>query len=400
MAIYSLNVSNVSRGTGSSSLATLSYISGQKIYDERLGKTYNYGRKQRIVQTGTMLPEGAPFEFTNPETMFNSIEQCDHAKNARTAKKIMIALPRELDLDQQINLIERYIKVTLTDRGYAAVYAIHTDEANHNPHVHILVPNRAINQNTGKWQPKRIMDYARDEEGNRIPIIDKKTGKQKIDKRNRKQWKRIDISRNELDRKETVVRLRKTWTKECNRYLLKDQQIDDRSYADRKIAELPTVHEGYAARSIEQRGIRSDRCQENRDIREDNKLIKILKTLRSKIEEEALYERIRKVLGRTDRSTRTTTKPEYDITEPDCDTEEKNILAAINNRETELRKSETRASIAAKERAKRDAQRQRQAAERSAENTRRKRKEEELSRLERERIEKERERSREYDIEI
>lgn len=286
MAIYSLNISNVSRGAGSSSLATLSYISGQKIYDERLGKTYNYGRKQRIVQTGTMLPEGAPFEFTNPETMFNSIEQCDHAKNARTAKKIMIALPRELDLDQQINLIERYIKVTLTDRGYAAVYAIHTDEANHNPHVHILVPNRAINQNTGKWQPKRIMDYARDEEGNRIPIIDKKTGKQKIDKRNRKQWKRIDVSRNELDKKETLIRLRKVWTKECNRYLTKDQQIDDRSNEERGIEEIPTIHEGYAARAIEQRGGVSVKCQENREIRKTNKLIETIRLLEDQIKKE------------------------------------------------------------------------------------------------------------------
>ena len=37
MAIYSCNISNVSRAKGSSSCATLSYISGEKVRDERLG---------------------------------------------------------------------------------------------------------------------------------------------------------------------------------------------------------------------------------------------------------------------------------------------------------------------------------------------------------------------------
>ena len=47
----------------------------------------------------------------------------------------------------------------------------------------------------GNWQEvkeKRI--YALDENGERIPVIDKETGLQKVDKRNRKQWKRIKVS--------------------------------------------------------------------------------------------------------------------------------------------------------------------------------------------------------------
>ena len=47
MAIYSCNISNVSRAKGSSSCATLSYISGEKVRDERLGKTFRYGREER-----------------------------------------------------------------------------------------------------------------------------------------------------------------------------------------------------------------------------------------------------------------------------------------------------------------------------------------------------------------
>lgn len=48
---------------------------------------------------------------------------------------------------------------------------------------------------------KEKMEYALDEQGARIPIIDPSTGKQKVDKRNRKQWKRINAEQNVLDKK-------------------------------------------------------------------------------------------------------------------------------------------------------------------------------------------------------
>lgn len=63
MAIYSCNISNVSRAKGSSACATLSYISAEKIRDERTGELYNYGREQRVIEVATMLPAGAPQEY-------------------------------------------------------------------------------------------------------------------------------------------------------------------------------------------------------------------------------------------------------------------------------------------------------------------------------------------------
>ena len=101
MAIYSCNISNVSRAKGSSACATLSYISAEKIRDERTGELYNYGREQRVIEVATMLPAGAPQEYEKAERLFNSIENFEKAENARTAKKIIVALPREFDLDMQ-----------------------------------------------------------------------------------------------------------------------------------------------------------------------------------------------------------------------------------------------------------------------------------------------------------
>ena len=75
MAIYSCNISNVSRAKGSSACATLSYISAEKIVDERLGMTFSYGREERVMLTGTLLPEGAPKEFQDPKVLFNIVRQ-------------------------------------------------------------------------------------------------------------------------------------------------------------------------------------------------------------------------------------------------------------------------------------------------------------------------------------
>ena len=192
MAIYSCNISNVSRAKGSSACATLSYITAEKVKDERLGKSFSYGREERVVATETLLPDGAPERYKDSKILFNEIEKYEKADNARTAKKIMVALPREFDLEKQQQVIERFIKNELNEKGYAATYAIHHDAEDNNPHAHILVANRQIDRD-GEWSAKRKMEYALDEKGERIPVIDKATGEQKVDKRNRKQWKRISV---------------------------------------------------------------------------------------------------------------------------------------------------------------------------------------------------------------
>lgn len=270
MSIYHCNISNVSRARGSSSCATLSYISGQAVREERTGQTYSYGRAERVICTGTMIPDFAPSEFSDPAKLFNAIENFEKAENARCAKKIELALPRELDLDTQRKVVEDYIKRNLTSCGYCATYAIHHDKDGRNPHVHILVANRQINQK-GEWGGKRKMIYETDAEGNRVPLIDKKTGAQKVDGRGRKQWKRINAEVNPLDEKSMLKTLRASWAEVCNQHLKPADHIDHRSYADQGVDKIPTQHEGYAARAMAERGQVSEIIERNQQIREINK---------------------------------------------------------------------------------------------------------------------------------
>ena len=265
MSIYSCNISNVSRAKGSSSCATLSYITAEKIREERTGNLYNYGRNERVLYTGTIIPETASEKFSNAETLFNSIENFEKAENARTAKKIMVALPREFDGATQREVIEEFIKQNITSKQYACTYAIHTDKKNNNPHAHILIANRQINAK-GEWSTKSKKEYALDEKGERIPLLDE-NGKQKLGKRKEKLWKRVSVQVNPLDKKETLVQLREQWAEVCNRCLPQEKQIDHRSYKEQGEDIIPTIHEGWKARKM---GFESDRITINDNIRKAN----------------------------------------------------------------------------------------------------------------------------------
>ncbi len=329
MAIYHCNIGNVSRGGGSSSCATYAYISGEKVYDERRQENFDYARKERIVETNTILPPTAPPEFADPKVMFNSIEKHLEADNARTAKKFEMALPNELHLDEQKKIVEDFIQANLTAHGYAATYAIHENQKNPNTHVHILAANRPINEK-GEWsegQTKTAFANDRDDNGKaiynpekpcydpknkeeteqyRIPKIDK-NGEQKFRERKGKGkemlWERVNIEENKLDSRDFLQDLRKNWALEVNKYLAPEHQIDHRSNKERGIEAEPQIHEGYAARQMEKRGIESDRCQINRDIKEQNEVKKELAQKQAELEklnqrEKDLHERMGRINGR------------------------------------------------------------------------------------------------------
>ena len=268
MAIYHCSISNVSRAKGSTSCATLAYISGEGIHDSRTGITYSYSRRERVLEVGTILPTSAPSGYADAETLWNAVENYETADNARTAKKIQVALPRELELSEQKTVVEEYIRQNLAQEGYCATYAIHDGGTRGNPHAHILVSNRTIDRK-GNWGVKRKMAYALDERGNRIPLLNE-DGTQRTDGNGRRQWKRVTVEQNKLDSKDFLLRLRKAWADVVNRYLSPYEQIDHRSNVARGIVDTPTIHEGYSARAIEERGGIAERCEINRAIRREN----------------------------------------------------------------------------------------------------------------------------------
>ena len=135
--------------------------------------------------------------------------------------------------------------------GMCADWSIH-DKHDGNPHAHIMLTVRSIKKN-GSWAPKRKSIYKLDEHGARIPIIDPKTGKQKLGARNARQWERESVSYNDWNDKEKVELWRKSWAVSCNKFLSREKQIDHRSYRRQGSLQIPTKHEGYYARKIEKK---------------------------------------------------------------------------------------------------------------------------------------------------
>lgn len=296
-----MHVSNVSRAAGSSAIASCSYITARKMHDERTGLTsYGYGgngRRERVEHVGTLLPTGAPEEWSDPERLFNAVEASEKRVDARPAKKIMVALPREFNATDRIRVVEDFITVNLVVKGYACTYAIHIDKGGRNSHAHILVANRRIDPKTGRWAAKSRSEFAVDTNGQRIPVIDPATGVQKVGARNRKIWKRVTVSNNPLDSKEFLERLRADWAQQCNLMLPKGVKIDHRSLEAQGIDRLPTIHEGYAAREITKRGGHSVLAAINERIHEANRQIATLKAKAAELGSQ--LERLKKELLET-----------------------------------------------------------------------------------------------------
>ena len=79
---------------------------------------------------------------------------------------------------------------------------------------------------------------------------------------------------------EQLTAWRAAWADVSNRCLERaerKERIDHRSNAARGLDEIPTIHEGVAAQALEHKGIISDRCEINRQIKADNTLLRELK---------------------------------------------------------------------------------------------------------------------------
>ena len=279
MSIYHLSVKIIGRSGGRSAVAAAAYRSGDKLYEKEKGKSYDYSRKSGIAYSEIMLPENAPAEFMDREILWNSVEEIEKQSNAQFSREVEVAFPVELSDEERLDVLHRFVKSNFVDEGMVADFSIH-DKGDGNPHAHIMLTTRSFKKD-GSWASKEKKAYALDESGNRIPVIDPETGEQKIGAKGRKLWQRVTVQANDWNRKERFTSWRQSWADICNEYLVEDKRIDHRSFKDRGIELIPTVHEGYAARKMEREGIDSTRGRINRAIKATNeKLLNIVEQLR------------------------------------------------------------------------------------------------------------------------
>ena len=157
MAIYHLEAKVVSRGAGRSAVAASAYLSCSRLYNDYDGIQHDYTKKQGLVWQEVFLPEYAPQEWENREKLWNAVEEVETAKDSRLAREFVVALPIELSREQQIELLQDFIREQFVADGMCADAAIH-DTDGHNPHAHILLTVRPLDEQ-GKWQYKTEKEY-------------------------------------------------------------------------------------------------------------------------------------------------------------------------------------------------------------------------------------------------
>lgn len=312
MAIYHLEAKVVSRGTGRSAVAASAYLSCTNILNDYDGVRHDYTRKKGLIWREVFLPEYAPPEWKDRGVLWNAVEENEKTKDSRLAREFVPALPVELSKEQWQRLLSDFINDQFVADGMCADVAIHDpDPPGYNPHAHIMLTVRPLDEN-GKWQYKTEKEYLcmKDSEERGFTAAEFKAaqadgwekqyqykvgkkkmymtpsaaeaqGYERVNKypKSTKYGRQNPISER-WNSEEQLVEWRKAWADVTNRYLEQyghDARIDHRSHAERGLTEQPTIHEGVVARALEKKGIVSDRCELNRQIKADNALLRELK---------------------------------------------------------------------------------------------------------------------------
>ena len=316
MAIYHLEAKVVSRGAGRSACAAAAYLSCSRIYNNYDGVQHDYTRKRGLVAQQVFLPPNAPPEWKNRETFWNAVEAAEKTKDSRLAREFVVALPVELGKTEWMRLLSEFIQTQFVAQGMCADMAIH-DTDGHNPHAHILLTVRPLNPD-GTWQAKTEKEYLCVKDGiekgftasefktaqhdgweKQYPY---KVGKKKVYmtpsaaeaqdlERASKYPKSTKYGRQNpiaerWNSEEQLCLWQEAWAEYVNRFLEaagREERIDHRSFADQGRDEQPTIHEGVVARALEKNGIVSDRYELNRQIKQDNALLKSLKAAITKL---------------------------------------------------------------------------------------------------------------------
>jgi ATP-dependent exoDNAse (exonuclease V) alpha subunit len=232
MAIYHLETQIIQRSAGRSAVACAAYRSGETLHDDRVGQSFAFAHADRVAHTEVVAPDAAPAWVRDRAQLWNQVELVEKRHDAQVARDFEVSLPRELNLDQQLELLRGWVAAEFTPTGAVVDFSIHTDDNNNNPHAHLMSTLRAVSADG--WAPKKFRS---------------------------------------TDRLADLQRWRESWEIHTNAALERagsKERVDHRSHVDRGLDLEPTIKEGPGARGRASRGQPSDRVGANVEIRKRN----------------------------------------------------------------------------------------------------------------------------------
>jgi ATP-dependent exoDNAse (exonuclease V) alpha subunit len=171
------------------------------------------------------VPDDAPAWIHDRSELWNAAEVAEKRKDAQLAREVQLALPCELTLAQQTDLVRAFVTTAFVAKGMVADVAIHAADRRgdeRNTHAHILLTMREL---AGDGFGKKVRGW------NDSGLLE--------------QW-------------------RVSWAELINRALERERipvRVDHRSLAAQGITRAPQIHIGTAVAEMAARGITTDRSE-------------------------------------------------------------------------------------------------------------------------------------------
>ena len=262
MGLYRLEMQNVSRSDGVSSVAKAAYRHRSVMIDHRTGEIHGEKSLDRddLVYAEILRPENTPACLHVPsEVLWNIVEKKETRGNSRTAKEFKITLPNELSNEQNIALMKDFLLNHFVDKGIICDFVLHNDKDNKNPHAHVMITTREIKpdgfgKKVREWdEEKTLQEWRKDWAKVQNKHLKNAGLKSRVSHRTLEEQKNImiDLAKKaedekdfdksilylakaiELDRPPMQNMSRKKWrTKEGQEQRKRDQAIRDRAKQD------------------------------------------------------------------------------------------------------------------------------------------------------------------------
>lgn len=167
MACPHYQIRIISRRDGESVVAAAAYQTRTHIFNEYRQQTEHGNGSGEVVHTEIMLPANAPHSYLDRAVLWNAVEKVEDQCNSQLARCIKLAIPIELPREQWTDLVLDYVRKEFVSKGMCADVAIHYKEPPPNPHAHILLTMREMDEH-GQWLPKFRKIPCNDDIGNPV----------------------------------------------------------------------------------------------------------------------------------------------------------------------------------------------------------------------------------------
>jgi hypothetical protein len=174
MAIYTMQVKTISRSNGHSATAKIAYNCRDKITDLRTGEIHKYNSKKMAEDLvySEITCKDLTLDKKERSEIWNNAELAENRKDSRTAREYVVALPKELSVEQNIKLVREFAQELTTKHNNVADWAIHNEkDSNGNIHAHILTTTREFNPESKQLGERTAIEWNNTKcQKNNVPV--------------------------------------------------------------------------------------------------------------------------------------------------------------------------------------------------------------------------------------